>query len=700
MSSEVQIAVIDQQDTQIVLAVPGVQGATGSEIAAGGTANQVLRKASSTDYDTDWSLVTSAMIEDGTIVNADVDGNAAIAGTKISPNFGSQAVVTTGTSTAASFIPTSNTAPTNGLYLPAANNVAISTNGEGRLFVDANGRCFIGTNSSTHSYIQTIYGSATGSRGAGTVYQNATTGVDGSNGFLIGNSNASDAYLWNYENANTIFATNATERLYITSTGELKHIGGGSVGSPGVYFAGSAPSNSLYVQATTGNVGLGTSSPATAFEIEGNQPQLTIDTTTTGYTALLFATNGVNDGGIYYNGTDDRMEVYTADTSGNPQAVIDAAGNVGIGVTTPGSFNSDGSNLVVGTGSGGQGMSIYSGTSSYGTIYFADGTSGDALYRGAILYNHSSDFMRFDTAAGERMRIDSSGKFIVKGVGTEAFSVDGGAPNNSLIVDSSGRCLVGTSSARTTVGSNQAPVVQVESTTTGFGLFTAYNQNNAFGSAVAIAKSRGTTVGSNTIVQSEDQIGGVFFYGADGVDTALAGSIECYVDGTPGSNDMPGRLVFSTNGGSPDTSPTPRMVITSSGATKFSGTIAPSSDNVHNVGGASLRWSTVYATTGTINTSDANLKQDIEDLDAAELLVATAIKGLIKKFRFTDAVSAKGDDARIHVGVIAQEVEQAFASAGLDPRRYGMFCEDELEDGTKRLGIRYDELLAFVIAAL
>ena len=61
---------------------------------------------------------------------------------------------------------------------------------------------------------------------------------------------------------------------------------------------------------------------------------------------------------------------------------------------------------------------------------------------------------------------------------------------------------------------------------------------------------------------------------------------------------------------------------------------------------------------------------------------------------------AKGDDARIHVGVIAQEVEQAFVEGGLDPRRYALFCEDTLEDGSKRLGIRYDELLAFIVAAL
>ena len=143
--SDVQIAVIDQQDTQIVLAVPGVQGATGSEIPTGGTADQVLRKNSSTNYDTNWSQVTSAMIADGTIVNADVNAGAAIAGTKISPDFGGQAVTTTGQINGARVNVTGNTEPTNGLYLPAANSVALSTNGTGRLFVDASGNVGVGT---------------------------------------------------------------------------------------------------------------------------------------------------------------------------------------------------------------------------------------------------------------------------------------------------------------------------------------------------------------------------------------------------------------------------------------------------------------------------------------------------------------------------------------------------------------------------
>lgn len=154
----------------------------------------------------------------------------------------------------------------------------------------------------------------------------------------------------------------------------------------------------------------------------------------------------------------------------------------------------------------------------------------------------------------------------------------------------------------------------------------------------------------------------------------------------------------------------------------------PGADNSRTLGTAGNRWSVVFAANGTINTSDANEKQDIADLDEAEKRVAVRIKGLIKKFRFKDAVIAKGDAARIHVGVIAQEVRDAFTAEGLDADRYGLFCSDtwwEREEMVERkhldaprlerviytvptegatektrLGVRYDQLLAFVIAAM
>jgi hypothetical protein len=77
-------------------------------------------------------------------------------------------------------------------------------------------------------------------------------------------------------------------------------------------------------------------------------------------------------------------------------------------------------------------------------------------------------------------------------------------------------------------------------------------------------KITGTSVGSNTVVQSGDYLGEISFVGADGSVLRQGAGIAAWVDGTPGSNDMPGRLVFSTTADGAS-SPTERMRITSGG---------------------------------------------------------------------------------------------------------------------------------------
>jgi hypothetical protein len=132
-------------------------------------------------------------------------------------------------------------------------------------------------------------------------------------------------------------------------------------------------------------------------------------------------------------------------------------------------------------------------------------------------------------------------------------------------------------------------------------------------------------------------------------------------------------------------------------------TFRPFADNVYALGTGSFRYTVVYATTGTINTSDATQKQQVRELNEAERRVAKTIKGLIRAFKWNEAVESKGDGARIHIGVMAQEVAAAFAAEGLDASKYGLFCQDTwttLDGSQTRFGVRYEELLAFVIAAL
>ena len=154
------------------------------------------------------------------------------------------------------------------------------------------------------------------------------------------------------------------------------------------------------------------------------------------------------------------------------------------------------------------------------------------------------------------------------------------------------------------------------------------------------------------------------------------------------------------------------------------------------LGHASYRFDLIYVQNGTIQTSDRNEKQDEANLTAAETKVAVAAKGLLKKYRWKNAVAKKGDDARIHFGIIAQDLQDAFTAEGLDASRYAMFCSDtwwekeisvpakvadkekgidaedaytykdhkdeETEGYTKRtrLGVRYDQVLAFIIAGI
>lgn len=112
--------------------------------------------------------------------------------------------------------------------------------------------------------------------------------------------------------------------------------------------------------------------------------------------------------------------------------------------------------------------------------------------------------------------------------------------------------------------------------------------------------------------------------------------------------------------------------------------LKPSADNLFTLGASGYRWSVVWAATGTISTSDPRLKRFISDADMWAAVKRAVLSIDIQPFQWLDAIAAKGEDeARIHIGVNAQEVIDAFAAEGLDARRYALFCEDpEIETVT------------------
>lgn len=144
-------------------------------------------------------------------------------------------------------------------------------------------------------------------------------------------------------------------------------------------------------------------------------------------------------------------------------------------------------------------------------------------------------------------------------------------------------------------------------------------------------------------------------------------------------------------------------IMRASGTSLFDGVVAPLTDNARTLGLAGQRWSVVYAATGTINTSDAAAKRDVGGIEEA-LIDAWGDVGW-RRYRFVDAYAAKGEAARWHVGLVAQEVRDAIdARLGAGAAvRLGLLCHDswagdEAVPPGERWGLRYEECLALEAA--
>ena len=649
------------------ISLPGVNAAGNQDTSGNAATSTVLSSARSfavtgdvtgtvsSDLTSGASIATS--IAAGAIVDADVNASAAIAGTKISPDFGSQAVTTTGlisadgkvsfplgTAALPSLYPGSDT--NTGIYSPGADQLAISTNGTERLQVDSSGNVGIGT--SSPAYQLDVQGSGN-SR-----IKVKNTSVTGESQFHH-DGNGDLNIVNTVSGRNLRLFTASSERLRIDSSGNVG-IGTSSIDAS-LHVKGAGTHGSFVLEAG------GTSGATNQIFIQGH------NNAGTSLGEIHFEETAVNQGAVVFK---------TNGGSVTERMRIDSSGRVGIGTSSPDAeLHVGGSDphIDIGPDSGNRAKIAYDSNN----IYIAT-TSGTGQ---TIFKNNVSSTDNPAASGTERMRIDGSG-----------------------------RLLVGTSSALAIGGESAAKLQLVDASGTSAGWFNlARFSNSAGANAIQFGKSRGTTVGNYTIVQNGDTLGSITFAGADGTDLGSYGAqIQAQVDGTPGANDMPGRLVFSTtaNGAS---APTERMRITSTGYTTQYSTSSGQRFSVSAAAGTSASifigaYGATAVDTGTacyriwsngnvVNTN--NSYTGISDIKLKENIVdASSQWDDIKALRPVN-YNFKEGQTHTQLGLIAQEVE--LVSPGIvseSPDR----DEDGNDLGTVTKSVNYSVLYMKAVKAL
>jgi hypothetical protein len=334
------------------------------------------------------------------------------------------------------------------------------------------------------------------------------------------------------------YASGAPGMFFKDSSGSLVKVGPVHVGSSApnaVPASGGTAGNSLGEQwlDTSGGTYVFKIWDGAAWRSEAGEFVNTTGDTMTG--ALGIITGSASTPGLFFSG-DANTGIYSP---GADQVAISTNGVQRINIEADGDINIDSggvfydatnNRLAIGTTSPGVALHVD------GDIR-CDGVYGETDTNTSIQFP-GSDVITFNEGGSEAARIDSSG-----------------------------RLLVGTSTARANLlNSTSSPRVQVEGINTdgsSLALITSFASATAGASPIInLCRAGSTALGSNTVVASGNYLGQLIFSGNDGSEFVSAASIDCQVDGTPGANDMPGRLVFSTTADGAG-SPTEQLRITS-----------------------------------------------------------------------------------------------------------------------------------------
>ena len=508
------------------------------------------------------------------------------------------------------------------------------------------------------------------------------------------------------------------------------------------------PTTHLVLNKDGGNVGIGTDSPGTTLDVTGGGTGnlIHVGDGTSSSQFMSFRGNGQSGAYIGWDGAGmllqpgagKEFKIKTGNvtfTNGSLAFLIDTSGNVGIGTTSPGAKLQVEGDLDVRTASNKnlhiRSFPSFDNFSNQGVGLSMSRTSSDAdlMAVGVVDTDKLGLFSRsgiiFATGGNnafqhtsEVVRIDGSGNV---GIGTAsnstfALEVVANATDGVLAVKN------GTNDANTFRSSNAGGTrtLDIGNNSSGHGIL---NIRNSSGSVQTQIQGSGDSfftgnigfgtsspennlhiAGTNIVamtLQAPTHNSGVastatmnYKYETSG--GSAIGKIQLVERDT---NSFSGKFVFGlpfSDSGSQST----RDIMT----IDFNGDILPALDNTSDLGGSSNRFDDIHATNGTIQTSDRNQKQDFEQITEAEAKVAQKAKGLLTKYKLIKDVQKYGDDAQYHIGIIAQDLIAAFEEEGLDYKKYAMIYESEhLEDSgeiTKYYGVRYTELLAFIITTL